>query len=67
MKMVVHSVPLRRVGEVEDIANACLFLGSDMASYVSGTVLPVDGAWILNIPGTSLDPVLDMIEAQEAK
>ena len=67
MEMVKHSVPLRRVGQAEDIANACMFLGSDMASYISGAVIPVDGGWILNIPGTSLDPVLDMIAAQKGK
>jgi len=65
MEAVVKGVPLRRVGQTDDIANACLFLGSDLASYISGTVLPVDGAWILNIPGTSLDPVLDAIAAKK--
>ncbi|MBZ0215545.1 MAG: SDR family oxidoreductase, partial [Fimbriimonadaceae bacterium] len=39
MEMVKRSVPLRRVGQPEDIANACMFLGSDMASYISGTVI----------------------------
>jgi 3-oxoacyl-[acyl-carrier protein] reductase/7-alpha-hydroxysteroid dehydrogenase len=38
------SVPLGRIGTPQDIANAFLFLASDMASYVTGAVLPVDGA-----------------------
>ncbi len=37
-------VPIGRWGTVQDVANACLFLSSDMASYISGTVLSVDGA-----------------------
>lgn len=41
---LANSVPLGRVGEPEDIANAFLFLASDMASYVTGAVLSVDGA-----------------------
>ena len=36
-------VPLRRIGEPEDIANAFVFLASDMASYITGVVLSVDG------------------------
>ena len=36
-------VPLGRVGEVEDIANATMFLLSDKASYITGTELIVDG------------------------
>ena len=48
---VARSVPLRRNGTPDDIANMCLFLGSDMASYVSGTVIPVDGGWQLNMSG----------------
>ncbi len=37
-------VPLGRWGQPQDVANACLFLSSDMASYISGTVMAVDGA-----------------------
>jgi NAD(P)-dependent dehydrogenase (short-subunit alcohol dehydrogenase family) len=39
------AVPLGRMGEKQDIANCAAFLGSDLASYISGVVLPVDGGW----------------------
>lgn len=41
---LVESIPLGRMGEPKDVANAFLFLASDMASYVTGEVLSVDGA-----------------------
>lgn len=40
----VESIPLKRLGDAEDVANACVFLGSDMSTYVSGQVLSVCGA-----------------------
>jgi NAD(P)-dependent dehydrogenase (short-subunit alcohol dehydrogenase family) len=42
---VIESVPLQRMGTREDIARAAAFLGCELASYVSGIVMPVDGGW----------------------
>ena len=43
IKPLIESIPLGRIGEPEDIANAFLFLASEMSSYISGAVIPVDG------------------------
>lgn len=42
-KQWIESIPLRRGGTVEDIANVATFLASDMSSYVTGQVIQVDG------------------------
>ena len=41
-----EAIPLKRAGTVEDIANACLFLGSDLSTYVTGQVLSVNGGML---------------------
>src|SRR5690606_40250774 len=37
------AIPLKRGGTPEDIANTCVFLASDMATYITGQVINVDG------------------------
>ncbi|MCH1433814.1 MAG: SDR family oxidoreductase, partial [Flavobacteriaceae bacterium] len=39
-------IPLKRGGQPEDVANACVFLASDLSSYVTGQVLHVDGGML---------------------
>lgn len=40
------AIPLKRGGQPEDVANACVFLASDRSSYISGQVLNVDGGML---------------------
>ena len=40
---ILHSIPLGKLGEAEDVANTVLFLASDEAAYITGQVLSVDG------------------------
>jgi 3-oxoacyl-[acyl-carrier protein] reductase len=41
-----ESIPLRRGGTPEDVANACVFLACDMSAYITGQVLNVDGGML---------------------
>lgn len=47
LSSMVDKVSVKRMGLVEDIANACLFLSSENASYINGIVLSVDGGLTL--------------------
>ena len=38
-----NNIPLKRPGETYDVANLCLFLASDLSSYITGQVINVDG------------------------
>ncbi|KAI0075684.1 NAD(P)-binding protein [Panus rudis PR-1116 ss-1] len=61
-KDVLDMIPLGRVGEVQDIANATVFLFSDAAAYITGQILAIDGAYenlrepFLPYPEYVLDP-----------
>ena len=43
LEPIINQIPLRRLGQPEDIANAFVFLASEEASYITGVVLSVDG------------------------
>lgn len=43
---MLGAVPMRRAGEIDEVANANLFLASDEASYITGVELPVDGGFL---------------------
>jgi NAD(P)-dependent dehydrogenase (short-subunit alcohol dehydrogenase family) len=45
---ITNTVPLRPFGTKRDLANLVLFLCSDLASYISGANIPVDGGWVAN-------------------
>jgi NAD(P)-dependent dehydrogenase (short-subunit alcohol dehydrogenase family) len=40
---LIAGVPLRRVGQPDEIAKAIVFLGSDQASFITGQIVSVDG------------------------
>jgi len=46
-KQTISMIPLARMGQPEDIANAVVFLASQKASYITGQTIIVDGGWIL--------------------
>ncbi|MFY7908160.1 MAG: 3-oxoacyl-[acyl-carrier-protein] reductase [Emticicia sp.] len=43
----LKNIPLKRAGQGEDVANACVFLASDMSKYVTGQTLQVDGGMLM--------------------
>ncbi len=49
VREIEKEIPLGRIGTTEELANAIVFLGSDLSSYVSGATIPVDGAILRSI------------------
>jgi 3-oxoacyl-[acyl-carrier protein] reductase len=55
LRQMERSIPLGRLGSVEDVANAALFLASDEAGYITGQTIVVDGGQVLPESLTAMD------------
>lgn len=49
VREIEGEIPLGRIGTTEELANAIVFLGSDLSSYISGATIPVDGAILRSV------------------
>jgi NAD(P)-dependent dehydrogenase (short-subunit alcohol dehydrogenase family) len=49
---ITRAIPLRRWGNDEDVSEGALFLASDAASYINGTILDIDGGVTIASPGS---------------
>jgi len=45
---IIKGIPLGRLGVADDVANACLFLASDLSAYLTGTVIDVNGGMLIH-------------------
>jgi NAD(P)-dependent dehydrogenase (short-subunit alcohol dehydrogenase family) len=45
---ILDGIPLKRLGDAADVANACLFLASDLSSYITGAVIDVNGGMLIH-------------------
>ena len=45
---ILEGIPMNRLGDAEDVARACLFLASDLASYTTGAVIDVNGGMLIH-------------------
>lgn len=64
-KKLTSMIPLQRMGQAEDIGNAAAYLSSPLASYVTGTVLIVDGGQ--NLPGSGPFTMVAMEAMKQAR
>ncbi|MBC7871724.1 MAG: SDR family oxidoreductase [Chitinophagaceae bacterium] len=44
---IQQGIPLGRIGTPQDVGNLCCFLASDLAAYITGVIIPVDGGYLL--------------------
>ena len=63
---IIAKQPIQRQGSVEDIAEAAVYFASDRSSYVTGTLLPVDGGLIAGTPPTSSSGIDALRRAENA-
>lgn len=45
---IIKGIPLARLGEAKDVANACVFLASELSSYLTGITLDVNGGMLIH-------------------
>src|SRR3954447_468568 len=62
-----ESVPLGRMGVPADVARAALFLGSDLTSFITGAIIPVDGGWVLSGAATYMASVVPELARKARK
>lgn len=67
VRAVEKSVPLGRLGMPDDIAHGCMFLASDMASYITGVILPIDGGWVQGGASMMGAGLAEMLKNNDAK
>ena len=46
--LLLEKIPVKRLGTVQDIAHACVYLASDWANYVTGNTLHINGGMYMN-------------------
>ena len=45
---ILKGIPLNRLGDADDVGNACLFLASDLSAYITGAVIDVNGGMLIH-------------------